>query len=61
MGSSCSTHSKVHVFEPTVLENSPQKEYPLFAPNAKGLRQLSQYNKYPVEVKQTLENKNYVS
>ena len=68
MGSSCSTANKIHISEPTILDKhtldnleSPQKEYPVFSQNAKGLRQLAHYNKYPEEVKQTLEHKKYIS
>lgn len=56
MGGACST--KIDVCEPTVpkkeQESSPQKVYPIIPPNAKGLRQLATYKKYPEEVKNTL-------
>lgn len=68
MGSSCSVSKKIHVSEPTVISqelrdydklDSPQKEYPIIAPNAKGLRQLVQYNKYPEEVKSVIAMATY--
>ena len=67
MGAACSTHNKVHVSEPTIMTNSQttsEKDYPVFPPNAIGLRQLAQYNRYPLEVKNEIDNKiknNYYS
>ena len=71
MGSSCSTNNKIFVVEPTILEkkeifkennfDSPQKDYPVFSQNAKGLRQLAHYNKYPEEVKYSIEKPKFIN